>query len=198
MTNLLDSIRPFDKQVPLVGALMAAAVLSACGGSDDPAGTLRLGGTVAGLAAGKSVELQNNGAEALRVSEAQGLPPVNAFWVHGAGRLDTPPPSTATVPQVDARLQDAALRGDWPAWAQAWQTLDATALAALAMRLVPLEGSLAQVEKQLQTEKWISELQSVEPVLEFPWQPIRFTVSAQRCVLNHIRQRWQENIIMQM
>ncbi|MBP9523499.1 MAG: hypothetical protein KBE90_08490, partial [Ottowia sp.] len=69
MTNLLDSIRPFDKQVPLVGALMAAAVLSACGGSDDPAGTLRLGGTVAGLAAGKSVELQNNGAEALRVSE---------------------------------------------------------------------------------------------------------------------------------
>ena len=35
-------------------------------------------------------------------------------------------------------------------------------------------------------------------VLEFPWQPIRFTVSAQRCVLNHIRQRWQENIIMQM
>ena len=42
------------------------------------------------------------------------------------------------------------------------------------------------------------ELQSVEPVLEFPWQPIRFTVSAQRCVLNHIRQRWQENIIMQM
>ena len=42
------------------------------------------------------------------------------------------------------------------------------------------------------------EVQSVEPVLEFPWQPIRFTVSAQRCVLNHIRQRWQENIIMQM
>ena len=55
MTNFLDSIRPFDKQVPLLGALMAAAVLSACGGSDDPAGTLRLGGTVAGLAAGKSV-----------------------------------------------------------------------------------------------------------------------------------------------
>lgn len=55
-----------------------------------------------------------------------------------------------------------------------------------------------KIGKQLQTEKWISELQSVEPVLEFPWQPIRFTVSAQRCVLNHIRQRWQENIIMQM
>ena len=63
--------------------------------------------------------------------EAQGLPPVNAFWVHGAGRLETPPPSTATVPQVDTRLQAAALRGDWPAWAQAWQALDATALAAL-------------------------------------------------------------------
>ena len=44
---------------------MAAAVLSACGGSDDPAATLRLGGTVAGLAGGKSEELQNNGAEAL-------------------------------------------------------------------------------------------------------------------------------------
>lgn len=66
------------------------------------------------------------------------------------------------------------------------------------MRAVLIRNMGKRLEKQLQTGKWISELQSVEPVLEFPWQPIRFTVSAQRCVLNHIRQRWQENIIMQM
>lgn len=63
------SIRAFKWPAPLAGALLAAAVLCACGGSDDPAGTLRLGGTLTGLAAGKSVVLQNSGADELRVSE---------------------------------------------------------------------------------------------------------------------------------
>ncbi len=63
--------------------------------------------------------------------EAQGLPPVNAFWVHGAGRLDAPPSPTGAAPRVDTRLQDAALREDWPAWAAAWQALDAGPLAQL-------------------------------------------------------------------
>lgn len=63
--------------------------------------------------------------------EAQGLPPVNAFWVHGAGRLVTPPASTGTLPIVHTALQDAALREDWPAWTTAWQALDAGPLAQL-------------------------------------------------------------------
>ncbi len=62
-------MRAFRGRAPLAVGLLAAAVLAACGGGDDPAGTLRLGGTVTGLAAGKSVVLQNRGADALRVSE---------------------------------------------------------------------------------------------------------------------------------
>ena len=133
MTNLLDSIRPFDKQVPLVGALMAAAVLSACGGSDDPAGTLRLGGTVAGLAAGKSVELQNNGAEALRVSEngrfsfSTPLESDAAYAVtvktqpdgqtctvaRGAGSALVSPMGSVTLSRVESNASIAAHWGSW-------------------------------------------------------------------------------------
>ncbi len=55
---------------------------------------------------------------------ARGLVPVNGFWVSGAGVLPTTPhTSTATWQQPDT-LRSAALRGDWPAWLQAWQTLD--------------------------------------------------------------------------
>lgn len=58
---------------------------------------------------------------------AQGLLPVNAFWVHGAGRW---PPEHPTAPPVgEVRcldgLRPAALRGDVPAWRAAWQALDA-------------------------------------------------------------------------
>lgn len=55
---------------------------------------------------------------------AQGLPTINGFWISGAGRL---PPTSATEPplQPDA-LRQAALRGDWTAWTQAWQALDAS------------------------------------------------------------------------
>ena len=38
------------------------------------------------------------------------------------------------------------------------------------MRAVLIRNMGKRLEKQLQTEKWISELQSVEPVLEFPWR----------------------------
>ncbi len=125
--------------------------------------------------------------------EAQGLPAVNAFWVHGAGALGAcrtlgvdsenapqrdqflpDPPlhsgsmgqedgkkwaagahSQPTIPKSDRLLADwqspradpaaappttvtvaedlrtPALREDWPAWAAAWQQLDAGPLAAL-------------------------------------------------------------------
>lgn len=66
-------IRASRMPLPLAGALLTAAALSACGGSDEPAGTLRLGGTVTGLAVGKSVVLQNSGADDLRVSENGGF-----------------------------------------------------------------------------------------------------------------------------
>ncbi|QKV54144.1 phosphoglycerate mutase [Comamonas antarctica] len=57
---------------------------------------------------------------------ARGLAPVNAFWLHGAGRLeahvDVQP--LRVHPEL-AALRAAALQENWPAWAAAWQQLDA-------------------------------------------------------------------------
>lgn len=63
---------------------------------------------------------------------AQGLPGVNAFWVHGAGVLPQPAPAPATpLPRMPLQLRDAAVRDDWRAWAQAWVALDAGPVADL-------------------------------------------------------------------
>jgi hypothetical protein len=51
--------------------------------------------------------------------------PVNSFWVSGTGAL---PAAHSAVPpaglQITHYLRDAALLGDWAAWAVAWQQLD--------------------------------------------------------------------------
>lgn len=67
---------------------------------------------------------------------ARGVPAVNSLWLSGTGTL--PPRTaapTAAPPTVVSTLREAALREDWPAWAQAWQALDATDGAALLARL---------------------------------------------------------------
>ncbi len=59
--------------------------------------------------------------------EARGAPTVNSFWLSGCGVRQA-----ATRPhdlQLDERLRAPALAGDWPGWAQAWQALDAQAIA---------------------------------------------------------------------
>lgn len=61
--------------------------------------------------------------------EARRQHTVNAFWLHGAGVLPvdaTPPVQAVNMP---GNLRASALRGDVPAWRQAWQHLDATAVA---------------------------------------------------------------------
>lgn len=55
---------------------------------------------------------------------AQGLLPVNGFWVSGAGALESPVPLQAS-PTVPDALRQSALRADWTAWRQAWAQLDA-------------------------------------------------------------------------
>lgn len=65
---------------------------------------------------------------------ARGLPVVNGFWVHGSGALPAGWQPPAQRPQVDERLRAPALQGDWKAWAQAWQALDAGPLADLLAR----------------------------------------------------------------
>jgi hypothetical protein len=61
--------------------------------------------------------------------EARSQHTVNAFWLHGGGVLPadvTPPVQGVNMPDT---LRASALRGDVPAWRQAWQRLDDTALA---------------------------------------------------------------------
>jgi len=61
---------------------------------------------------------------------ARGLPTVNAFWLHGAGCLETLPASSA-LPEMPMTLRAAALREDGAAWAHAWSALDNGAVAQL-------------------------------------------------------------------
>ncbi len=61
----------------------------------------------------------------------RGLAPVNAFWLHGAGAL-AQRPAPVPPPEMPQQLLAAALREDWPAWAQAWRELDAGPVARLA------------------------------------------------------------------
>ena len=61
---------------------------------------------------------------------------VNAFWLHGAGRLPdaTGPAATQTGsawPDMPMALRESARRGDVTTWQAAWQTLDQTAVADL-------------------------------------------------------------------
>ena len=61
----------------------------------------------------------------------RGQPPINAFWLHGAGQLSVDAwqaartlQKVASVKIVDS-LRQAALRQDWPAWKAAWMAADA-------------------------------------------------------------------------
>jgi len=64
---------------------------------------------------------------------ARGVPIVNSFWISGSGALPELPHQAATAPKpvLVTSLREAALGENWPAWAQAWQALDATECAAL-------------------------------------------------------------------
>lgn len=62
---------------------------------------------------------------------ARGLPPINAFWLHGAGSLAQLPPARPHVTQ-ELRLRTHALQEDWSAWTAAWRTIDTEVLAPLA------------------------------------------------------------------
>ena len=62
---------------------------------------------------------------------AQGLVPVNSFWLSGSGTLNAIPLASAAPPLVVTTLRDAALNEDWAAWAQAWREIDGNECAAL-------------------------------------------------------------------
>lgn len=67
--------------------------------------------------------------------EARRQVTVNAFWLHGAGTLPnaapTDKPTERPLVQLPEALRASALHADLPAWQQAWQALDASAVAEL-------------------------------------------------------------------
>ncbi|WPC66021.1 phosphoglycerate mutase [Rhodoferax ferrireducens] len=76
---------------------------------------------------------------------ARGVPIVNSFWISGTGALPEMPHQAGTAPKpvLVTSLREAALGDNWPAWAQAWQALDATECAALLATLN--QGSSAEL-----------------------------------------------------
>jgi hypothetical protein len=64
-----------------------------------------------------------------------GLLPVNSFWASGSGALPAAAAPRAPGLQVTPHLRDAALLGDWAAWAAGWQRLDARECALLLQEL---------------------------------------------------------------
>lgn len=63
--------------------------------------------------------------------EAQGLLPVNSFWLSGCGRFQQGSRPAIIDLLVDDRLREPMLAEDWEAWAAAWRALDAGPLADL-------------------------------------------------------------------
>jgi hypothetical protein len=55
---------------------------------------------------------------------------VNSIWLSGAGPVQ--PADPAATPRRASSLRAPLLSGDWAAWAEAWQALDASDIAALA------------------------------------------------------------------
>jgi hypothetical protein len=62
---------------------------------------------------------------------ARGVPPINSFWLSGTGALKENATPAPPAPTVSDALRVAALRDDGVGWAEAWQALDAEAVAAL-------------------------------------------------------------------
>jgi hypothetical protein len=64
---------------------------------------------------------------------------INSIFFHGTGDLLEASPQVSTNIKLSINmprtLADAALKEDWPAWAQAWAQLDATFCAALLQRI---------------------------------------------------------------
>lgn len=61
--------------------------------------------------------------------EAEGLLPVNSFWLSGTGPTQAAPAGDTV--RTDDRLRAPALAEDWVGWAEAWAALDAGPLADL-------------------------------------------------------------------
>ena len=92
----------------------------------------------------------------------QGLLPVNSFWLHGSGELPALPklPAGTSPPQVATDLREPALAEDWSSWAQAWQALDAGAVAALGAELAAGRPAMLTLCGERQAQSWVAQPQA--------------------------------------
>ena len=107
--------------------------------------------------------------------EARGLPTVNAFWLHGAGRLPAAAqPVPGAAPTVHGELRTPALQEDWPAWAQAWQALDAGPIAALAEKAARGDAVQLTLSGERSALTWHSAPRSLRQKISGVFRPQRF------------------------
>jgi len=79
---------------------------------------------------------------------------VNGFWVHGAGALTHAPQSIAPPAQPDG-LRQAALRGDWSSWQQAWLALDSGVIAQALSQVRAGKGFRLTLCGERQAQTWV-------------------------------------------
>ena len=113
--------------------------------------------------------------------EARGLPTVNAFWLHGAGRLQASaaPVSDAKI-TVHSELRTPALQEDWPAWVQAWHALDAGPIAALAARAARGEAVQLTLSGERSALTWHSAPRSLRQKIAGVFRSQRFADVSQQ------------------
>ena len=110
----------------------------------------------------------------------RGLQPINAFWLHGAGHLDTAAlaRSQQAAAQVQLQMVDglrqAALRQDWPAWKQAWLAADAGPLAELAQHVAQGGPATLSLCGEHHARSWDSQPRGLVDKIKNVFSPQRF------------------------
>lgn len=87
---------------------------------------------------------------------AQGLQPINAFWVHGSGRLPAPVSTAAGQVACIDDLRTPALQGNVQAWRQAWQQLDGSLIAQLQQRAERGEAVKLTLSGERHAVQWVN------------------------------------------
>ena len=83
----------------------------------------------------------------------RGLPLANGLWISGSGSWPGPAGGPASHIQMLDGLRAPALAGDWAAWRQAWETLDAGELAQALSSPQPLSLVLCGEHNALRWER---------------------------------------------
>ncbi len=106
--------------------------------------------------------------------QAQGLLPVNSFWLSGCGRPQARGGEDVTV---DDRLRHSALNDDWAAWCKAWDSLDAGPISEALTRARAGEAVRLTLCGERSSQSWVMQpqgfFQRLRTRLSGPdWRPL--------------------------